>query len=70
MSHLDPFSSRRLQKVIVDFRTKNGQLPTRQDLAQAGFSDDHLDAAMKDQLIEQRYVTLTNGTILKGFVLK
>jgi hypothetical protein len=69
-SRLDAFSTRRLQKFIPEFRARTGQLPTRQDLVEAGFSESQLDAGIKDEVIELRYVTLTNGTILKSFVLK
>ncbi len=70
MKTLDPFSTRRLQRLIPEFRRKTGQLPTLKDLAENGFAEDLVDAALKDGVIEKMYVTLTNGTILKGFTLK
>jgi hypothetical protein len=65
---LDPFTSRRLKGFILEFRERTGQLPTKNDLETNGFESTQIDAAMKDGLIELRYVTLTNGTIVKGFV--
>ncbi|MDR3607297.1 MAG: hypothetical protein P4M08_07950 [Oligoflexia bacterium] len=70
MSRLDPFTSHRLKKLIPEFRQRTGQLPTRQDLEENGFSSTQIDAAVKDKLIEPFYVTLTSGTIVKGFKLK
>lgn len=64
---LDPFTRRRLTRFIEEYRTKNGQLPTLQDLATGGFNDDCIKAAVKDKVIEPFYVTLTSGTIVKGF---
>lgn len=52
---------------IANFRGQNGQMPTLKDLAQAGFDEDAVKAAIKLQLIEEFYVTLTNGTIVKGY---
>jgi hypothetical protein len=66
---LDPFTRRRLTRFVDEFRSKNGQLPTLQDLSTGGFSDDAVKAALKDKVIEPFYVTLTNGTIVKGFKL-
>jgi hypothetical protein len=70
MAKLDPFTSRRLTRFIPEFREKTGQLPTLQDLVTGGFQTEQIDAALKDQLIEPFYVTLTSGTIMKGFKLK
>lgn len=64
---MDPFSQRRLMNFIANFRGQNGQIPTLKDLAQAGFDGDAVKAALKLQLIEEFYVTLTNGTIVKGY---
>jgi hypothetical protein len=69
MSRLDPFTRKRLEKFIGDFRAKSGELPTLKDLADAGFEKERVDAAIKDKVISQSYLTLTNGTIVKGYVL-
>ena len=70
MKRMDPFSSRRLEKFIETYRTKSGQLPTLADLATEGFSKALVDDAIHDELIEEFYVTLTNGSIRKGYKLK
>jgi hypothetical protein len=67
MSALDPFTQRRLLKFISDFRSREGELPTLRDLEQYGFSKDAVDSAIKQRLIEMLYVTMTNGSIVKGF---
>lgn len=66
---LDPFTRRRLSRFIEEFRSKNGQLPTLQDLSTGGFSEVAVRMAIKDRVIEPFYVTLTSGTIVKGFKL-
>ena len=66
MAALDPFTRKRLIRFIEDFRTRAGQLPTLRDLDEGGFSDDTIKSAIKDNVIEKFYVTLTNGTIVKG----
>jgi hypothetical protein len=69
MKKLDPFSTRRLQRFIPEFRLRTGQLPTKRDLEENGFESTQIDAAVRDGVIERLYVTLTNGTIVKGFTL-
>lgn len=64
---IDPFTARRLQKFVNEHRTRTGQLPTLADLTTGGFSQDVVDRAIKDKLLEQLYVTLTNGSVVKGF---
>ena len=70
MTPLDPFTQRRLRKVIEDFRAKSGQLPTHANLIENGFDHDAIKAALKGGVIEEFYVTLTNGTVVKGYKLK
>ena len=67
---LDPFTRRRLIRFIEEYRARQGQLPSRQDLAGAGFTDDAVKAAVKAGVVEELYVTLTNGTIIKGFKIR
>lgn len=69
-TRLDPFTQKRLLKFIEDFRARSGVLPTLQDLAQAGFDRDCVDSAVRQALIEQFYVTLTSGTVVKGYKIK
>jgi len=70
MSRLDPFTSRRLTRFIEDFRQSSGILPTLQDFEKAGIARELVEQAVKLQLIEQFYVTLTSGTVVKGFKIR
>ena len=67
---LDAFTSKRLVKFTGEFRERSGQLPTLQDFEKEGFPKAAVEAAEKANLIEQFYVTLTNGSILKGYKVK
>ncbi len=67
---MDLFSQRRLLKKIEDIRAETGQLPTLQDLDRAGFDREAVKAAIKLGLIEEFYVTLTNGSVVKGYKKK
>lgn len=69
MPRLDPFSKKRLEKFIEDFRVAHGELPTLEDLAKNGFDKAKVDAAIHDEVIVEFYVTLTNGVIKKGYKL-
>ena len=69
MSDLDAFTRRRLVKFIEDFRSKSGELPTLRDFYAAGFNPELLKNAKKQNVISEFYVTLTNGTIVKGYKL-
>lgn len=66
-SKIDPFSQRRLKVFVTNFRNKSGQLPTLRDLEAAGFSEEFTAQAVKEKILERFYVTLTNGSIVKGF---
>ena len=65
--HLDPFTQRRLVELIKNFRVRTGQLPTLQDLMKGGFSQECVEQAIKKKCIEQLYVTLTNGSVVKAY---
>ena len=67
---IDPFTVRRLGRFIEEFRARTGQLPTVRDLGDGGFDEDLVDRAVRDEILEQLYVTLTNGTVLKGYKRK
>ena len=69
MASLDVFTRKRLERFIETFRRSSGQLPTLRDLEEAGFADSVVKTALKTRVIERFYVTLTNGTIVKGFKL-
>jgi hypothetical protein len=64
---LDPFTQRRLTQFVEQFRTRSGQLPSLQDFEAAGIVRDLVERAVKAKVLEQFYVTLTNGTIVKGY---
>ncbi len=66
---LDPFTRKRLEKFITEFRAHAGVLPTLKDLADAGFEKSRVDDAIHDKVISEFYVTLTNGTVVKGYKL-
>ena len=70
MPHLDPFTQKRLLRFIEGFRGAQGELPSLNDLAEAGFDKEQIKAAIKASLIEEFYVTLTNGSIIKGYKIK
>jgi hypothetical protein len=70
LSRLDLFTERRILKFIDDHRAKEGSLPTLRDFENAGFGKEVVDGAIKQGLIEMFYVTLTNGSVVKGFKKK
>ena len=67
---MDIFTLKRLQRRVRDFREEKGQLPTLQDLEAEGFDKGLVAQAVKKKLIEELYVTLTNGVIMKGYKAK
>ena len=64
---LDQITKRRILNFIRGFKTKTGELPTFRDLEEGRFGEDIVKQAVKDGLIEELFVTLTSGTIVKGF---
>lgn len=70
MARLDPFTTRRIIKFIEDHRARSGQLPTLKNFEENGFARELVENAVKEDLIEQFYVTLTNGTVVKGYKIK
>lgn len=67
MPKLDPFTIRRITKFVEDHRAKSGQLPTLKDFEASSFDRELVDTAVRVGLLEAFYVTLTNGTIVKGY---
>jgi hypothetical protein len=67
MSRIDPFTERRLIRFVEEHRRKSGVLPTLQDFEAAGFPRTQIDQAVRQKVLEQLYVTLTSGTIVKGY---
>ncbi len=70
MPRLDPFTRKRLEKFISDFRSNEGVLPTLTDLDINGFDSERIKDALHDGIIVEFYVTLTNGVIRKGYKIK
>lgn len=66
----DPFTLKRIQAFVAEHRKKSGALATLKDLDAAGFSKELVEEAKKKKLIEEFYVTLTNGTVVKAFKVK
>jgi hypothetical protein len=67
---MDSFTGKRITRFIEDFRKSSGALPTLKDFETAGFPKETIDTAVRKDLIELFYVTLTNGTIVKGYKIK
>ncbi len=67
MSRIDPFTERRLVRFVEEHRRKSGVLPTLQDFEASGFPRTQIDQAVRQKVLEQLYVTLTSGTIVKGY---
>ena len=66
----DPFTLRRLIKFIEKHRESSGQLPMLADFEKVGFEKSLVQAVERDGHIEQFYVTLTDGTVRKGYKIK
>jgi hypothetical protein len=67
---MDAFTQRRLLKAIESIRSETGQLPTLGDLENHGFGKELVKSAIKLGLIEEFYVTLTSGSVVKGYKIK
>jgi hypothetical protein len=64
---VDPFTTRRLVRFVETFRAREGHLPTLADFAREGFAEDVVDAAVRAGILERLYVTLTSGSVVKGY---
>jgi hypothetical protein len=64
---IDPFTRKRMVRFVEDHRAKSGELPTFGDLEKAGFDRAMVKEAVRLKLIEEFYLTLTNGSVVKGF---
>jgi hypothetical protein len=67
MAEIDPFTRQRILRFVDSHRSSSGQLPTLKDFEAAGFAKDLINTAVRKGLLSELYVTLTNGTIVKGF---
>ena len=70
MAKIDAFTSKRLSRKIDEIRHKTGRLPTLQDLETEGFPEELVKNAVHEKILESLYVTLTNGTIVKGYKVR
>lgn len=70
MARLDPFTLRRITRFIEEFRKAQGVLPTLKDFEASGLDRAAIDQAEREGAVEKLYVTLTNGTIVKGYKVK
>ena len=64
---IDLFTRKRLVRFVEDHRAKSGELPTFGDLEKAGFDRALVKDAIRQKVIEEFYLTLTNGSVVKGF---
>lgn len=66
-SSIDRFTQERLKKWVTEYRKDSGQYPTLTDLEAAHFDRATIDRAVRTQILEELYVTQTNGVIRKGY---
>ena len=64
---VDPFSLKRLKKFVEEFRARTGQYATQRDLESANFDGETLKAALKKKVVQELYVTMTSGAVVKVF---
>lgn len=67
---LDNFTQKRIAKFIDNFKIKSGTSPTLKDFESAGISKDLVEESVKRKFLEQFYVTLTNGTVVKTYKVR
>lgn len=67
---LDSFTKNRIKKSISEHRKKHAQLPTLKDLERYGFSKKEIEIGIKEKWLEQLYVNLTTGAVVKVFRVK
>lgn len=67
---LDTFTLKRLLKFIERHRQATGELPMLSDFEKEGFEKAFVQRAERAGQIEQFYITLTDGSIRKGYKLK
>jgi acyl CoA:acetate/3-ketoacid CoA transferase alpha subunit len=67
---MDAFTAKRITRFIEKFRDSSGVLPTLEEFEKNGFPKDLIEKAVQKDVIELFYVTLTSGTIVKGYKIK
>lgn len=70
MSKIDPFTAKRITVIVERIRSKSGQLPTIKDFEAEGIDRKTIDRAVLENILDQFYVTLTNGTLVKTYKVK
>ena len=70
MSKIDMFTEKRMIRFVEKFRSQSGELPTLKDLKDAGFSSADIELSLKGNVIEQFYITLTTGSVVKVFKIR
>ena len=70
MPKVDPFTLKRLCRFITEHRQNKGLFPTLKDLNDQGFSKAEVDQAARDKIIVEIPVTMTNGSIVKGYKVR
>ena len=70
MPKLDVFTRNRISQFVEKFRIHSGQLPTLRDFEEAGITRDRVELAIKGELLEQFYVTLSNNSVVKVFKIR
>ena len=70
MAKLDPFTARRLTRFVEEHRRSTGQLPTLQDFERNGLARETVDQAVREEILEQLYINLTQGPMVKGYTVK
>ena len=70
MAKIDSFTSRRISRFVEEHRKRSGQLPTLQDFEKSQIPPTTVDQAVREGLLEQAYINLTSGPMVKGYRLK
>jgi hypothetical protein len=70
MPRIDPFTCRRLTQFVERHRASTGQLPTLQDFEKGGFARALVDQAVREELLDQVYMNLQSGPMVKGYRVK
>lgn len=67
---MDTFTKTRIKKTISEHRKKHAQLPTLKDLEKYGFSKKEIETGIKEKWLEQLYINMTTGAVVKVFKVK
>lgn len=67
---MDIFSQSRLKKIILEHRQRHAQFPTLKELEGYGFDKEAVAQALKENIIEQLYVNMTTGAVVKVYKIK